>query len=171
MMDTRRGQGSGEDLHANRTSRWQSIRAKARNRIRVGWKAGKIVRIRRKRIDDAAVWQGLRAVPRSRGILNEGRENHQSRIIHDVGRNGDLFAVIAEAVTAAHHQLVVEASRTPGNTDLRSKVVLLCVPRIALADDQAREVVRPSAGDGAKHVVFLGIQRTIIRPAKANVDG
>ncbi|SRR5258708_18588394 len=155
MMDTGCGQGCGEDLHANRTSRRQSVRAKTRNGIRVGWKAGKIVRIRRKCIDDAAVWQRLRAARRIRGALLESWEHHQPRIVYDAGRNSDLLPVVAEAVTASHHQFVMEPGRTPRNTDLRPEVVLLCVPRISITDHQAREVVRSGAGYGTEHVVLF----------------
>src|SRR5258708_32860901 len=101
----------------------------------------------------------------------EGRTPHKPRISGNVGRNGDLFLVIAQPVTAADHESVVESSRTPGNTDLGPEVTLLRVPRISLPNGQASHVIRPCAREGHKHVALLGGERTKVGPAKAEIDG
>src|SRR5208282_3862825 len=103
VMYTRCGQGAGEDFHANGTGCWQSIRAKARNCVRVRGIAGKIVHTRRESINNSTVRQRLRATRGGRSVLGERWEHHRSWVIADIGRNGDLLPVEAEAVTAADH--------------------------------------------------------------------
>src|SRR3984957_13217618 len=175
VVDARGGQSAGEDLNTDGASCWQSIRAKTRNRVRVRRIAGKIARIRRKGIRNATIRQRLRASRDGRPGLAQVRRYRQAGILEDIGRDGDLFSVIAKAVTAANHQAAVELmaeqrSRTPGNTNLGSEIVLLRVPGISSLNGQASQEIRPCARDGRKHVALLGGEWTKIGPAQAHAE-
>src|SRR5437660_485943 len=175
MMNARGGQGTGENLHAYGACCRQSIRAKTGNRVGIGGIAGEAVHIRGNGIDNPAVRQRLGATRRVWSALAQPWKHDQSGILGDVCRNCDLFDVVAEAIAAAEYEpvpeLVVEQRfRSPGKTDLRSEVIFLSIPRVVLADDQARQVGRPRPGYGAEHVVLFRVQRGKVGPAKAEIE-
>src|ERR1700722_20037782 len=87
VMDTGRGQSSGENLNVNGAGCGQPIRPKCCYRVGICWKAFKVVHTRGKGINNA--WIGG-----CRRWNDESRAYRQPRIIDDVGRNSDLFAII-----------------------------------------------------------------------------
>src|SRR5580700_5139005 len=170
VMRARSGKVVGEDLNADGAGGWQSIRPKTRNRIWVRGIATDGVRTRGEGIDNSAVVRKCLRAATGRGVgIAEPRKRHQSGVIDDIRRNSELYPVIAQAVSAANHEFVLEARRTPGNTDLRPEVVLLRVPGMARLNYQARQVVRTGTGDGFKHVALFGGERTKIGPAQPQV--
>ncbi len=57
-----------------------------------------------------------------------GNTNSSPGLLVDIGGNRNFFLVVVQAITAANHELVVEWSRTPGEPDLWTEVVLLRSP-------------------------------------------
>src|ERR1700733_13920811 len=95
----------------------------------------------------------------------------QPGIIHDAGRNRDLFLVIVEAVTAADHDPVFEDSRTPGKTELRPNIILLRRPGVSLVNHKASQESSAGPGGGHKHIVLFRRERAEVRPAEAKIEG
>src|SRR6266404_1970670 len=167
-MGTHSGEVAREDADGNRPGCWEPIRAKWCNGVRVCRIAANAVRIRRKGIHYAAVRKRLCASRRV--VIAEHRGHRQPWVSRNIRRNGDLFSVVAQPVTTANRQFVLESLRAPGETDLRSKIAFFGIPGIALPNNQVREVVRSSTGDGHEHVAFLGREWTKVGPAQAKID-
>ena len=101
----------------------------------------------------------------------QARKHDQPWIVADVGGDGDFFLVIVQAVTAADHEFVVEAARTPGKAELRSKIIFLSVPGISLVNGESGQVIRSCAGSGLQHVALFGRERTEVGVAQPQVEG
>src|SRR5258706_2097657 len=151
-----------EDVHLARGGK--PIGAKTRNRIRVRWVAVKVVHARGNGIENARIRRG-----RCRHV--ESREHHQSRIVRDIGGDGEFFLVVAQSVTTADHKLVLESTWTPGKTDLGSEIILLRVPRMSRANGQASQEICPRARGGHQHVALFGGKRTKVGVAASRVNG
>ena len=102
MMGTHGGQIMREDAHINlRSVRRQPVGRKTESCIRVGRIARERVHVGGRGVDDARIRRGW-------GRHGKAGENNQPRIRIDVGRDGDFFLVITEAISAAHDKLVVK---------------------------------------------------------------
>src|SRR5579864_8022880 len=65
----------------------------------------------------------------------------------------------------------MEMTGTPGKANLRSEVILLSIPGIALPRDvKPSQIARPCSRVGYKEVVLLGTKRAEVGPPQSSVD-